>query len=172
MDDKEEKRREWADLFFGRIRELQGSGLDYLEASGIADLENRIRQWPSDWGDDFHILIYGDFAPPSVEVTFESLGITIYPERQEKTIIRSATCVLKAKVKIHGKNIKSLMDAIRRINILLGAWNLIEWGSGASGWWSFVTHGSGGGARGKLEDAPLDKAINGLLELAWISQIG
>jgi hypothetical protein len=35
-----------------------------------------------------------------------------------------------------------VLDAIRRINILLGSWSLLTWSNAGINFWSFITHGS------------------------------
>jgi hypothetical protein len=72
----------------GRARELHGDGLDWLRAHGIAWQEEKIRHWPQAWGDDLHILLYGDFQAPDATQMYQSLGITIHPEKKENTIIK------------------------------------------------------------------------------------
>ena len=44
-----------------RVTELEKTGLDHGHAWGISILEDRIKNWPSGWGDDLQVLIYGDF---------------------------------------------------------------------------------------------------------------
>lgn len=74
-------------------------------------------------------------------------------------------CVVRAKVKVEDKSITALIDAIRRINVFLGSWILTEWGNGACGWWSWVTHGAGGGVHTKLANENLYHTTKGILEL-------
>lgn len=150
---------------FKRTKELQFEGLDWLRASSIAWLEERIRQWPAAWGDSLQVLIYGDFKPPEKDVDIPSLGIVIHPEKQEKTVIRTAYCVLKATVQIKEKSIEALVDASQRINVLLGGHTLVEWGNGARGWWSWVTHDTGGGTITKLDHKDLPLAIESIQKL-------
>jgi hypothetical protein len=150
---------------FARARELQSDGLEWLHASGIAWLEERIRQWPPARGDDLHVLVYGDLQPPTAVLTYPSLGITVHPEKQTNTIIRGATMVLEAVVKVKDKSIPALVDAARRINLLLGTWTLHEWGNGGCGWWSWVTHGTGGGVRMKLTHEGIERSTTAILNL-------
>jgi len=148
-----------------RAQELNFEGFAWEEAHGIAWFEERIRQWPSGWGDDLQILIYGDFKPPEKGINIQSLGIFIHPEKLEKTVIRTAYCVLKATVQIKEKSIEALIDAAKRINILLGGYTLVEWGNGACGWWSWVTHDTGGGVITKLDNKDLPLAIESIKKL-------
>ena len=150
---------------FTRTRELQSDGLEWLHASGIAWLEERIRQWPPQWGDDLHVLVYGDFQPPTAALTYPSLGITVHPEKKTNTIIRGATMVLEAVVKIQDKSIPALVDAARRINLLLGTWTLHEWGNGGCGWWSWVTHDTVGGTLMKLTHDGIERSTTAILNL-------
>lgn len=153
------------DLTLERALELKREGFDLRQAWGRAWLEDRITNWPPAWGDDLQILIYGDFEPPKRELHFPELGITVYPEKQEGTLIRSAMCVLKADVKITEKSLPAILDAARRINSLLGAWNLVEWGNSACGWWSHITSGSIGGAISNFDSEDLPAALTGIEKL-------
>lgn len=148
-----------------RARELHGQGFDWGQAWGHAWLEHRIRAWPSGWGDDLQILIFGDFEPPKTDLHIHPLGITIHPEKLENTVIRSAMCVLKATVKVEEKSVPALIDAVRRINVLLGAWTLVTWGNSACRWWSWVTHDTGGGVHNSIAHEDLNRAISGVLHL-------
>jgi hypothetical protein len=153
------------ELTLKRVRELQAQGLDWGYAWAKTNLEQRIERWPSGWGDDFHILIYGDFEPPSEDLHFPSLGITINHLKKENTIIKSAMCVLEASIRIADKSVPSIVDAIRRMNLLLGAFTLIEWGNGSIGWWSSITHETGAIALVKLGEKDLNPIIRAFLKL-------
>jgi hypothetical protein len=148
-----------------RAREHESNGLDWFQAKGIAWLEERILKWPADWGDNLEVLIFGDFEPPAEPLFVPSLGITVLPEKQENTAIKGATCVLKAIVQMSEKSVPALIEAGRRINVLLGAYTLVEWGNAGSGWWSYVTHGTGGGVGTKLAHDDMPRAIEGILKL-------
>jgi hypothetical protein len=52
------------------------------------------------------VLIYRDFSAPAAELDFPELGITIEPEKVTTRFIKSAMCVLKARVKISEKSVK------------------------------------------------------------------
>lgn len=162
----ERKSENGIDPFLERAREFHSEGLDWLQSWGRAWIEERIKSWPSKWGDDLEVLIYGDFHKPPTEVfEVKELGITVYPEKLTKTVIRDAMCVLKAKVKINAKTVECLLDAARRINVLLGAWALVEWGNGHADWWSYVTHGTGGGVGTVLDHKDLKLTITSVLRL-------
>jgi hypothetical protein len=150
---------------FARARELQGNGLDWLLANGIAWLEERIRQWPQAWGDDLRVLLYGDFKVPDSILKYPSLGITVNPEKKDDTIIRGAMTVLEATVKVEEKSVPALIDAARRINLLLGIYTLHEWGNAGCGWWSWVTHGTGGGVLTKLAHDGIEQSTTSVLKL-------
>lgn len=165
MSNNAQKQPRICDLMLERARELHGKGFDWGLAWGHAWLEHRIREWPSGWGDDLQILIYGDFEPPTTDLHIQPFGITIHPENLKNTVIRSAMCVLKATVKVEEKSVPALIDAMRRINVLLGAWTLVTWGNSACRWWSWVTHDTGGGVRDPLAHEDLNKAISGILQL-------
>jgi hypothetical protein len=42
------------------------------------------------------IIIYGDFRPPVTDIHFLDLGIVVEAGAVKESIVRSATCVLKA----------------------------------------------------------------------------
>jgi hypothetical protein len=149
-----------------RASELQGEGIDRLLAHGIAWLEERIRHWPSAWGDDLRVLLYGDFQVPDSTLTYPSLGITVHPEKQGNTVIRGAMTVLEATVRVEEKSVPALIDAARRINLLLGIYTLHEWGNAACGWWSWVTHDTGGGVLTKLTHDGIERSTSAVLALA------
>ena len=158
-----------ADRFFRLLRQkteaLVASGIREGHACGLAHLELRIAQWPSGWGDDLVVLIYGDFSAPLAELDFHELGITIEPDNVANSVIKSAMCVLKARVKIPEKSVKALVDAAARINTLLGVLAVLDWGNSGSGWWSHVTHGSIGGVVPKLETDRVQKVVEALGKL-------
>lgn len=150
---------------FARARELERTGLDALLAGQTAWLEERIQQWPSDWGNDLRVLLYGDFEVPDAVQTYPSLGITVHPEKKEKTIIKGAVTVLQATVEVSDKSIPGLIDAARRINVLLGTYTLYEWGNAGLGWWSWVTHSNGGGVLAKLTHDGIEPSTEAILAL-------
>jgi len=158
------------DRFFSpwqqRTNELVASGLREGHASGLTQLEMRIAQWPSGWGEDLVVLIYGDFSPPLTELDFPDLGIMIEPEQVTNSFINSALCVLKARVKITEKSVPALVDASARINTLLGAMAVLNWGNLGIGWWSHVTHGSTGCVMPKLEPDRVQKVVEALGKLS------
>ncbi|WP_447970139.1 hypothetical protein [Nitrospira sp. M1] len=150
-----------------RSKELiKECGLNWTHAHGIAWLEERIKLWPTDWGKDLIILIYGDFAPLKEPLDLPSLGIQVSNRREEGSAIRGANTVHKATVKVEGKNVSSLIEAARRINTFLGSFTLVEWGNSSCGWWSWVTHGSGGVIVTNLAHEDLHKAVEGVLSLS------
>jgi hypothetical protein len=152
-------------LWRQKTEDLVASGLREGHASGLAQLELRIAQWPSGWGDDLLVLIYGDFRAPPAELDFPELGITIEPEKVTTSAIKSALCVLKARVKISEKSVKGLGDAAARINTLLGVLAVLNWGNSGSGWWSCVTHPSMGGVMPKLEPDRVKMVVEALGKL-------
>ncbi len=149
---------------FQRAKELQGTGMSRGRAHGIADLEFRIAQWPSGWGDDLVVLIYGDFEAPGRQLDFPSLGITVEAEKAEGTIVKAIT-VLKARVKIPEKSVAALLDAARRVELLLGVSAVLGWGNGGSGWWSYVTHGSIGGVAPAFEPDRIPAVVEAISKL-------
>lgn len=165
-EDANSERTDLAEFIRLRTLELKEQGFDHGQASGRAYLERRIQDWPRAWGDDLHILLYGEFNPPGSDLEFPSLGITIYQEKVEPSTFKSAHLVLKGKVKVNEKNIDGVIDAIRRINILLGAIVLESWGNNALGWWSSVTHGwQTLGVHFSFSPTPTERIIEEILKL-------
>ncbi|MFN0196613.1 MAG: hypothetical protein ACKVT0_07695 [Planctomycetaceae bacterium] len=150
-----------------RACELVNQGFDWELASGKAWLEHRIKglKWPTHWGKDLRVLIYGDFDPPHKDLVIPELGITVHHEKQENTVIHSASCVLEASVQIRERSLPAILDAARRINILLGSWTLVVWGNSACGWWSYVTHEGAGSLRSRFDQTNLNAAVQGVLRL-------
>jgi len=126
--------------FFQKITDFKKSGVGYISATELAELEMRINQWPKEWGNNLEVIIYGSFMPPPTELQFDTLGITVYPEQLKNFCIKSAPCALKTKVEVHEKNVDSFIDAIRRIGILLGTSKLTVWGNTCCGWWCWLLH--------------------------------
>lgn len=158
-----------ADAYFNLIRQKTDSfvfsGLREGHARGLAMLEARIANWPSGWGDDLVVLIFGDFRAPPEALDFPHLGITIEPDKIDNSIVRSALCVLKARVKIAEKSVNALIDAAGRLNTLLGVFAVLNWGNAGSGWWSYVTHGSAGGVMSAIEPDRIQKVLEALGKL-------
>ena len=168
MDSHEPKKHtippevEW---LFSRTRELQEQGVDHDQAFGLADLEQRIAQWPAAWGDDMHVLVYGDFQPPAADLEFPALGIKVLATKRENTAIAGAMTVLDAHVTVPGKSVAAILDAIQRLNIFIGAWSLTDWAHGYRGWWCYMTHATGGGVIGKISQPDIEGAAASVLRL-------
>jgi hypothetical protein len=147
-----------------RARELFASGLNLLRAHGIAWLEHRLREWPEIWGNDLEIYVYGDFEPLSDPWLVPSLGIVVQPERIETPLVPGRT-VHKARVKVDSRTIQALIDATRRINVLLGSFTLATLGATSIGWWSLVTHELGATVAVPLATADVAQAVEQILSL-------
>jgi hypothetical protein len=119
-----------------RTRTLEASGHSHMDARSIAMLEERISRWSPEWGDDLLVILYGDFGPPEKPLLFSDLGITVEAEKVHTSLVKSAMCVLKARVTVKEKSVSGVVDAARRIDTLLGIWAVIGWGNSGSGWWS------------------------------------
>jgi hypothetical protein len=152
-----------ADQFFRvrdeRMAELQARGLPDAHAWSLATLEYRISQWPSDWGDDLVILIYGDFRPPDSALSFSDLGITIEAGAVEGHLIKSALCTVKARVTMKERTVSGLSDAAQRINTLLGITAAIGLGNSGNGWCSQVIHGSLAGMYSDFQVEKVERAV-------------
>ena len=101
-----------ADRFFQFIRqrtqELRLAGMPEGHAHGTAMLEHRISLWPSESGNELRIIIYGDFRSPETDLYFADLGIVVEAGTSNESIVRSAMCVLKARVKVSEKSSRDL----------------------------------------------------------------
>lgn len=157
--------KEFPDSLFVRARELRANGLEHPRAFGEAWLEERVRQWPAEWGDNLRVLLYGDFSAPASTLRFPLLGITVHPEQKTSTIIRGALTVLEANVTVSEKSVSALIDAARRINLLLGVLTLHQWGNAGCGWWSWVTHDSGAGVMATIEHEGFEQSAAAVLNL-------
>jgi len=158
-----------ADQFFEFIRrrtkELQTAGVPEGRARGTAMLEHRIAQWPLAWGNQLHIIIYGDFAPPQTDLHFPDLGIVVEAGAVKGAIARSAMCVVKARVTVPEKSVAGLADASARINTLLGVLAALDWGNAHSGWWCRVSHGPMTGVMPEFDQDGLERAIKAVAHL-------
>lgn len=142
-----------------RALELQAEGLNFSHAFKKAYLESLLKQWPTDWGDDYQVLLYGDFDPPGKDLEFPSLGIRVLGDPIDTSIFPSAKTVLAARISIKERSIAEISDAVRRLNILLGAWTLVTWGNAPIGWWSHLTHGGAEGIKASIDHPDLDRAL-------------
>jgi len=144
------------EAMMARASQLSDQSVDFSHAFNRALLEHRIsEEWPPAWGNKLRVLIYGDFQPPKTDVRIDQLGITVYQEKQENTVIASAMCVLAATVDVGERSIDAIRDAIGRINLLLGAWTLTTFANCPCGWWSYVTHGTITGAGSEFSNDAL-----------------
>jgi hypothetical protein len=166
MADEPASPNDWIEKSFARARELEATGLGFGEAFDLAQLERRVDQWPIQWGDDLHVRLFGDFQAPATDIEFKALGIRVSSQKREGTIVYGAYMVLDAVMSTHDKSLTSLLDGIRRLNVLIGAWSLADWGQSTVGWWSHITHGSSGGTIGKLEHEKIEKAAEAALQLS------
>src|SRR5688572_25327197 len=98
----------------------KSAGLGRAHASALAFMEAKIKRWPSEWGDTLQIIIFSDFDPPTSTLNYPKLGITLHPEKIEKSIVPHARTVLKATVTVKEKSMSGVLDASQRINALLG----------------------------------------------------
>jgi hypothetical protein len=159
---RREKETQMADndwpAYLDRAKELEATGMTKSRALNTAILEDRIARWPQEWGDELQILIYGDFLPPPSGLSFPELGITIESDVIKNSFIKTAMCVVKARVTVLEKSIKGIVEASGRIDRLLGLLAAIEWGNSGNGWWCRLTHGMGG-ARTQFDPGVLDKAV-------------
>lgn len=147
------------ELVLQRVNALRSEGLEHSHALNRAMLERSCVDWLPSWGNDLHVVIYGDFSPPPTDLVFPRLGITVHSQKLVETIARSALCALKATVHLQEKTLQGLIDASHRINTLLGVWTLVTWGQTTCDWWSLVTHGHGAGSMDNFENSEVYCAL-------------
>lgn len=149
-----------------RAKEYEKGGFEPSFAWDKAYLQHKLEQWPDDWGEELHVLIYGDFKPPISDLRFQELDVFIGKETQQNTPIEVAECVLKGRVKVLERTSRGLTDAIVRMNILLGGLELVSWGNGGCGWWCNILHEAVGSSQMNIEDTYLSKVIKDTLSLS------
>jgi hypothetical protein len=159
------KAGEYMAALYKRAAELQETGLSRWVSLDMAELESRIVHWPPSWGDSLHVLIYGDFHAPDHELDYPSLGITVEAGARTNTIIKIATCVVSARVKVGEKSLAAVLDAVARLNAFLGIWTIVEWGNRGIGWWCHLTSGTLAAAGGPFEKDGIERALLGIESL-------
>jgi hypothetical protein len=153
--------------FWRRVEELQrDSELNFRQALQKANLERNINIWPSEWGDNVLVVIYGDFIAPSEDVILPALGIKIDHNNKRDSKFNSAQCVLDVWIRVEEKSASAVLDAVRRLNIFLGLWT-ISGGCRGCSWWSSVIDGliKSGAGYGSQDITHLDPACSIILEL-------
>jgi hypothetical protein len=131
----------------------------------MEELEARIARWPKEWGDNLRVFIYGDFDAPDHDLDYPALGITVEAGRITDTIIRTALCVVGARVKVDEKSVSGVTDAATRLNTFLGIWTIIDWGNRGVGWWCHLTSGPIAGASGPFKKVGIEDALAGIERL-------
>lgn len=125
-----------------RQEQLQAEGYSLHMAWRIAVLESRIAEWPSEWGGDLLVLLYGDFEPAAEPLHFKELGISVDAGQVAGTILQHAGCVTRARVTVKERTIAGLNEASKRLNGLLAAMTALGWANSGCGWWGHITHPS------------------------------
>jgi hypothetical protein len=131
-------------------------------ATQTAIFEGRIQRWPPDWGNELRGIVYGDFPDPQAQLDFPGLGITLEAGAVKESIVRSAMCVLKARVTVPERSMAGIADASARVNKFLGLVTAVGWGNGHCGWWSMVTHGGMAGMMQPVDHDVVNQAIHDL----------
>lgn len=144
-----------------REHELRAVGMPEGRAYRTAILERRIAEMPQNWGSELRIIIYGDFDAPDSEIHFSDLGIVIEPGAVKDSIVRSAMCVLNARVTISERSVAAVLDAAARIDTLLGAWAAVDLGN-PRGWWCRVTHMRMGRVMQPFDQHAIQKVIKNI----------
>ncbi len=152
---------------FKRTAELQKTGFSHGRAFGIAHLEQRIAGWPKKWGNNLHFHIYGDFDAPEQDIDYPALGITVEAGnlKNANSLIMTARCVMKARVKVSDKNLSSVQDAHAQMNMFLGLWTIVDWANHGIGWFCLLTHGLFVGGGGPFKREGIEAALAGIERL-------
>lgn len=151
------------EAYGAELKELISRGMDFEYAINVLNLRGRINSFPNMCGDNYFIaIIFGDFMPLSEELSVESLGITISPERSDHHYFESYISAHNATVSIKDRSLESIQDAVGRMNMLVGASTLVTWGQRYCNWWSPITHETSnrrGGSSG-LSHEDMENVIN------------
>lgn len=134
---------------FERMKDFEPEGIPRTHAMLRAQLEDRVRKWPKDWGDDLVAIIYGDFRAPSEDLKFGNLGIVIESAENPKYPTFGGLCARAARVRISEKSVTAVADGFRRLNQLIGILSAADYGISLR-WWCYLFDG-GGGKIGNLE---------------------
>ena len=128
---------DFAERLMEAARELREEGKPWHEAFKLAQLDELIKRWPSEWGDDLQVRLYGDIEIQE-KVDLPDLGITIAPEKsipKEGSFVFGAPYAYVAKVRVSQKDMAGLFDGINRVEKFLSAWRMTEWGGAATQYW-------------------------------------
>jgi hypothetical protein len=147
-----------------RVAELRETGRSRPLAERIAALEARIANWPEAWGEDLHVLIYGDFDAPKHDLVYPSIGITVESGERTNTFT-TARCVLSARIKIADKSVPSVLDAASRLNTLLGIWTALDRGNRGIRWWCPKISAPNWSIGGPFEKEGMDAALLAIEQL-------
>lgn len=155
----------WA--FFRERRSIhQSTGKDFLEANSLAQLDAQIAQWPDAPEGEMPFVVYGDFLPPSEDMSFPSLGITLSSRLIENGIGGPGVRSFQGAINVREKSVEQVLDATKRLNTFLGSILLVSAGNAAIGWWSAITHGNiSSSAVGQFEPHLAQTAIQSLDKL-------
>ena len=145
--------------FLERARKHREEGKPWLDANELAWLDELIEQWPKGWGDDLHVHLYGHLEIQE-KVDLPGLGITIDPEKSvpeegSAGFVFRAPYAYVAKVRVSQRDRAGLLDGINRVEKLLSAWRMTDWGGAAIKYWCHFCAG-GYGVESCLNASKLD----------------
>jgi hypothetical protein len=166
QDNNDSTKATWEAALINRTAELmEETGFSHGRALGMAQLEQQIAAWPKEWGNNLHVYIYGDFHPLDQDIDYPALGITVEGGHVTNTVILTATCVMKVRVKVRDRTLPSVRDAHARMNMFLGLWTIIDWGNQGIGWFCLLTHGYLVGGGGPFKKEGIEDALAGIERL-------
>ena len=99
-----------------RKAELEAEGKTPIQARIVAALEEGVSRWPTEWGNELQIFVYGNFQPPEEELRLPDLGIVVEAEEVKNFFVTTAGCVVKARVRVSDRSVEGLLKAGARID--------------------------------------------------------
>lgn len=118
-----------------RARELIALGTPTHDAWSLAQMEDHLRRWPTEWGNELEVLIGGDFESPEADLILPALGIKVFKAKTPNDVFCGALSVVRARIAVPERSLAGYNDAIRRLNILLGSQAMASWGASGLAWW-------------------------------------
>ncbi len=129
-----------------RIEQLKAEGYASDHAANVARLERKIEDWPKEWADSVVFVVYGEFKLPDTDLHVPDLGITLHTKKIDGKRFDAASA-MEVSVNVGERSAKGLVDAIHKINLLIGLWRVVGWGNSSFGWWCSLIDNEFGSAR-------------------------
>jgi len=123
------KEEQSGDFTVIRAEELEQTGVPFVTALQIAPREYMLDVWRKQDGMWLSAYVYGDFHPPTSEITFPDFGIRLSPF-DSGTVGEEGIGAIRAQVDVDEKTLSSIVDAHDRLSDLLGILSLQSLGNG------------------------------------------